>query len=783
MKANRLIPRLWILISLLFTIHITAQNNIVGYEYAFNNGEGLQFVSIAPTPDFNLVTDIDVSALTNDVNIIHLRFLDENGLWSSIISKIFVKPSEAFLTASTIVGYEYGFDDDNPPVYVPVAPTADFNLVTDFDVSSLTNDVNVFFIRFKDDIGQWSSIISKIFVKPPEAFVTASTIVGYEYGFDDDNPPVYVPVAPTADFNLVTDFDVSALTNDVNVFFIRFKDDIGQWSSIISKIFVKPPEAFATASTVVGYEYGFDDDDPPVYVSITPTADCNLVTDIDVSSLTNDVNVFYIRFQDDIGQWSSIISKIFVKPPESFVTASTIVGYEYGFDDDNPPVYVPITATADFNLVADIDVSALTNDINIFNIRFKDDIGQWSSTISKIFVKPPEPLTFPDNTVVAYDYWFDDDMTSKVTVPINPGQADLVLVADLDVTQIWAGEHTVNTQFKDAYGNYSLVMTDTINKATLPISSFMADVTSICVGETVSFTNNGVDYDTVVWDFDDGNTSTDVSTSHTFTTSGTFDVSLLVTDTATTLDSLTTQSIEVFSYPVNTVTASGLLQACYGSTVTLTADDTDADYLWSNGATTRSIDVVADGTFSVSLTRTNSPGCAVVSSDFVITFDPEIDNSVTVQTEPSALLTANQAGASYQWIDCTNGNIDVTGETNQTFVPTIDGDYAVEVTINNCTVTSDCVTMTNLAIGDFELDQFIKLYPNPVEDVLTVNSEIPLLIEIFSLSGVKIKSIDLNLGVNSIDLSRFKSGLYIIKAMESKTNSNYKHSIYKIIKD
>ena len=783
MKALKLIPRMWILMSLLFTIHITAQNNIVGYEYAFNDGEGLQYVSITPTQDFNLVTDIDVSTLTNDVNVIHIRFLDENGLWSSIISKIFVKPSEAFVTASTIVGYEYGFDDDNPPTYVSITPTADFNLVTDFDVSSLTNDVNVFHIRFQDDIGQWSSVISKIFVKPAEAFVTASTIVGYEYGFDDENPPTYVPITPTADYNLVTDLDVSSLTNDVNVFYIRFKDDIGQWSSFISKIFVKPPEAFVTASTIVGYEYGFDDDNPPTYVSITPTADFNLVTDIDVSSLTNDVNVFHIRFQDDIGQWSSIISKIFAKPPDTFATASTIVGYEYSFDDDNPPTYVPITPTADFNLVADIDVSALTNDINVFNIRFKDDIGQWSSMISKIFVKPPEPLSHPDNKLVQYDYWFDDDMTTKVTVPIDPGQADFVLVADLDVTQIWAGEHTINTQFKDEYGNYSVVMTDTINKTVLPIASFISDLNSICVGETINFTNYSIDYDTVAWDFDDGNTSTDVSTSHTFNTAGTFDVSLTVTDSASTLDSIVTQSVQVYSYPVNTVTASEPLQACYGSTVTLTADDTDADYLWSNGATTQSIDVVADGTFSVSLTRTGSPGCSVVSSDYVITFDPEIDNSVTVQTEPSALLTANQAGASYQWIDCTNGNIDVTGETNQTFVPTIDGDYAVEVTINNCTVTSDCVTMTNLAVGDFELGKLIQLYPNPVEDIITVKTEIPLLIEIFSLNGVKIKSIDLNLGVNSIDLSRLKSGLYIFKAKESSTNSNYKHSIYKIIKD
>ncbi|MCA0153812.1 hypothetical protein, partial [Winogradskyella vincentii] len=152
MKALKVIPQLWILLSLLFTIHNTAQNAIVGYEYAFNNGEGLQYVSVTPTTSLNLVTNIDVSNLTNDVNVIHMRFLDDNGKWSSIISKIFVKPPSSFDSASTIVGYEYAFNDGENLQYIPITPTASFNLLTDIDVSSLVNDINILHIRFKDDL-------------------------------------------------------------------------------------------------------------------------------------------------------------------------------------------------------------------------------------------------------------------------------------------------------------------------------------------------------------------------------------------------------------------------------------------------------------------------------------------------------------------------------------------------------------------------------------------------------------------------------------------------------
>ncbi len=703
MKANRLIPQLWILISLLFTIHIIAQNNIVGYEYAF--------------------------------------------------------------------------DDGNPPTYVAVTPTQDLNLVTDIDVSGLINDVNVFYIRFKDELGQWSSMVSKIFVKPPESFAMASTIVGYEYGYGDDNPPTYVPVSPAANFNLISDFDVSGLTNDVNVFYIRFQDDIGQWSPIISKIFVKPPESFSTASNIVGYEYGFDNDNPPTYVPIAPSADVNLVTDIDVSSLPNDVNIFYIRFKDDIGQWSSIISKIFAKPPDSFAAASSIVAYEYGFDDDNPPVYVPITATADFNLVSDIDVSGLSNDINTFYIRFQDDIGQWSPILSKVFVKPQQPAAFPNNTIVSYDYWFENNTAEKVSMTIDTPIQDYLL-AEIDVSQLWAGEYVLNTQFKDAYGNYSVVMSDTINKSISPLAQFTTDAIEICLGETINFLNTSVDYDTQTWDFDDGTTSNLVDVSHTFDAPGTYEVSLFIEDTGTGLTDTATQTIEVYEMPSNTVNVSTSLPACFGDTVVLTADYATGDYLWSTGETTRSISVTAPGTYSVDISNSNSLLCSVTSEDIVVNFEPEIDNTVSVD---ATTIIANLAGATYQWVDCSNGNAPIDGETNQMFMPTIDGEYAVEITVNGCTVISDCILMTNLSIEDFDLSDAVKIFPNPVKDILNIETDLDITLQLFNVLGKQLNELHFIPGQSNLDLSAYESGLYLIKVYITGDNSRTSKT-YRIIK-
>lgn len=67
------------------------------------------------------------------------------------------------------------------------------------------------------------------------------------------------------------------------------------------------------------------------------------------------------------------------------------------------------------------------------------------------------------------------------------------------------------------------------------------------------------------------------------------------------------------------------------------------------------------------------------------------DNTLTVT---SSTLTANQTGATYQWVDCDNANSPISGETGQSFTPTIEGNYAVEITEGTCVYMSSCVAMT-----------------------------------------------------------------------------------------
>ena len=55
-----------------------------------------------------------------------------------------------------------------------------------------------------------------------------------------------------------------------------------------------------------------------------------------------------------------------------------------------------------------------------------------------------------------------------------------------------------------------------------------------------------------------------------------------------------------------------------------------------------------------------------------VTQPASIDNTVT---QTAGILEAVQTGATYQWYQCPNTIL--TGKTNQTFTPTVVGDYKV----------------------------------------------------------------------------------------------------------
>ncbi|MCF1192369.1 T9SS type A sorting domain-containing protein [Mangrovimonas sp. AS39] len=127
-------------------------------------------------------------------------------------------------------------------------------------------------------------------------------------------------------------------------------------------------------------------------------------------------------------------------------------------------------------------------------------------------------------------------------------------------------------------------------------------------------------------------------------------------------------------------------------------------------------------------------------------------------------LTAFQADASYQWIDCDNGGAYIDGATEQSFTPEVAGTYAVEITLDGCMTTSECMEVTSLGIDTSVIDG-IKVYPNPTSDFVTISlNEINnYKVTLVTITGQIIGTYSDNQSRElSIDLQDNKSGIYFL---------------------
>ena len=107
---------------------------------------------------------------------------------------------------------------------------------------------------------------------------------------------------------------------------------------------------------------------------------------------------------------------------------------------------------------------------------------------------------------------------------------------------------------------------------------------------------------------------------------------------------------------------------------------------WSGASTTNSINATAGSSGIISVTANNSFGSSPPRTlNVTVTY---VNTSVT---QSGLTLTADAGGAAYVWINC-NGNTPVPGQTYQSFTAGIAGNYAVIVTQNGCSDTSNCYT-------------------------------------------------------------------------------------------
>lgn len=113
-------------------------------------------------------------------------------------------------------------------------------------------------------------------------------------------------------------------------------------------------------------------------------------------------------------------------------------------------------------------------------------------------------------------------------------------------------------------------------------------------------------------------------------------------------------------------------------------------------------------------------------------------------------------GTTYQWVDCDNSNTEIDDATDQSFSPSVSGNYACVITTGACESISACVTFNVLATEDFDINAF-ALYPNPTTGQLYMSN-----------TAINIKNIAIynSLGMlvgKDLNISGQAAGIYFVK--------------------
>ena len=171
---------------------------------------------------------------------------------------------------------------------------------------------------------------------------------------------------------------------------------------------------------------------------------------------------------------------------------------------------------------------------------------------------------------------------------------------------------------------------------------------------------------------------------------------------------------------------------------------------------------------------------SVAGCDSVVTVDMAIKKvNDTITISGSTISAKSTSGTSYQWVSCP-AYVVVPGATSASFTATLSGSYALIITENGCTDTSDCVAVKGLSIQESHSKALIRISPNPSKGIfhLTMPSEMKGVVEIRSIEGRLLQTHALSSTEESIDLSSYASGVYFI---EVKTKEGF-HQVEKLIK-
>jgi PKD repeat protein len=305
------------------------------------------------------------------------------------------------------------------------------------------------------------------------------------------------------------------------------------------------------------------------------------------------------------------------------------------------------------------------------------------------------------------------------------------------------GDVTFTATFSGSTGSFGMGIFNADPQA--PQAVFVSDETAICVGETISFTDQSTgNPNTWNWDFGDGGSASEQNPTHTYTEVGIYPVTLTVTNDFG-MDGYTSISAIVVSGPTS---GSGSATICEGESYAF------------NGNT-----LTSPGAYSQTLV--NAAGC---DSIYTLTLDVVSLPSVSIQPLSEDTLCVDGPSITLVGIPA-GGTFSGTGVSGTIFNPVTAGLGLHEIDYNytdpnGCSGASTVEVYVKgcVGVGEFELSD-VTVYPNPNAGEFVIKGlEAGKLATIYDAQGKLVWSKRVLSSQEQIEVKGLAAGVYTLRS-------------------
>ncbi len=153
---------------------------------------------------------------------------------------------------------------------------------------------------------------------------------------------------------------------------------------------------------------------------------------------------------------------------------------------------------------------------------------------------------------------------------------------------------------------------------------------------------------------------------------------------------------------------------------------------------------------------------------------------VPIISESNGVLSTTSTGQAYQWTDCNQGNAPIANAVSNQFTPTIDGSYAIEITSNQCTWSSDCFEFSTSSLENEVGNSDFEVFPNPAFNYLNLNFQNKKIkyISIHNINGQLVKQSGNEQIETTIDIQHLENGVYFLTIIaEDKTTQSIRFQV------